>query len=286
VIPDPNCAKCKGDGFTTEGGHRNCECRGIHERDPYARPSAGWAFDALQSAIDDADRRQREREEHARTCTERPCLRCSKHVCTQCSKAFDDRYPGKCQACRRAEREASALERLHSTVPKRFRWALGADRSTLLGRVKASPELVDRAIASPPSGNMVLLGDTAAGKTSLVVAMFDAWARQDPIARIGGEFVEAYWLAGARARHALGQGESQMVETAMNATLLVLDDLGSEVDDRRNVLQDVVFHRHNEDLPMWITSGFAVEQLMGRYGSQVIRRILENAKRVELGAKK
>jgi hypothetical protein len=37
---------------------------------------------------------------------------------------------------------------------------------------------------------------------------------------------------------------------------------------------------------MWITSGFAVEQLMGRYGSQVIRRILENAKRVELGAKK
>jgi DNA replication protein DnaC len=286
VIPDPNCATCKGDGFLTEGGHRNCECRGIPARDPYARPAEGWAFDALQSAIDDADKRQRDREEHARTCNERPCFRCGKHVCRECSKPFDGNGAGKCPACVRAEREAKALERVHGTVPKRFRWALTADRPTLLGRVKASAELVDRAVANPPAGNMVLLGDTAAGKTSLAVAMFDAWARQDPLQRVGGEFVEAYWLAGARARHALGQGEAKLVEDAMSATLLVLDDLGSEIDDRRNVIADVIFHRHNEDLPTWITSGFSIEQLMGRYGSQVIRRIVENAKRVELGGKR
>lgn len=286
MIPDPNCVTCKGDGFLTDGGYRNCECRGIPARDPYVRPQDGWACDALRGVLDDASRRQSEREEHQRACTERPCFRCAKYVCLVCSKPYDGGGAGKCPACLRAEREARALERVHGTVPKRFKWALGADRATLLGRVKAAPELVDRAIANPPNGNMILLGDTAAGKTSLVVAMFDAWARQDPLARVGGEFTEAYWLAGARARHALGQGEAKIVETAMNATLLVLDDLGSEIDDKRNVVQDVIFHRHNEDLPTWITSGFTIEQLVARYGSQVIRRVAESAKRVELGAKR
>lgn len=284
MIPDPNCGTCKGEGFLTDGGHRNCECRGIPERDRYARPSEGWATDSLRSVLEDAARKQAEREEHARSCSDRPCRRCQRHFCA-CGAAYDgpDR---RCEPCLKTERDEAAAAPALASVPKRFRWALGATPETLLDRVKSSRELVARALANPPTGDMVLQGDTAMGKTSLAVAMFGAWLRQEPQARGGARFVDAFWLAGAKARHPLGQGEAPEVLAAMKAPMLLLDDLGSETDDRRNVIAEVIFHRHNEELPTWITTGFAPEQLMARYGSQVLRRLLENAKRVELGAKK
>lgn len=284
MIPDPNCVACKGEGFLTDGGHRNCECRGIPARDPYARPSEGWATDSLRSVLEDAARKQAEREEHARSCTDRPCKRCQRHFCA-CGKPFDG-SGRKCDDCTNADRDEASIAPVHASVPKRFRWALGATPDVLLERVRASRELVTRALMNPPTGDMVLQGDTAVGKTSLVVAMLDAFVRRDPAQRTGARLVEAFWLAGAKARHALGHGEAPEVEAAMKASLLVLDDLGSETDDRRNVISEVIFRRHNEDLPTWITTGFTPEQLMARYGSAVLRRLLENAKRVELGAKK
>jgi DNA replication protein DnaC len=284
VIPDENCATCKGEGFLTDGGYRNCECRGIPKRDSFARPSEGWAGDALSSVLADAARKQAEREEHAKNCTERPCKRCQRFMCA-CGEPYDG-PSGKCSACAEADRLAAAVAPVHASVPKHFRWALGASADVLAERVKAPRSLIERALANPPAGDMVLHGDTAVGKTSLAVAMLDRYVLQAPAERTGARLFEAYWLAGARARHALGQGEAPIVEAAMRASLLVLDDVGSEIDDRRNVIADVIFRRHNEDLPTWITTGFTPEQLMGRYGSQVLRRIVEHAKRVELGGKR
>jgi DNA replication protein DnaC len=190
-----------------------------------------------------------------------------------------------CAACTEAKRLPRLLAGIRESVPKRFRWAFDATPETLRGRVRASDEFIARGLANPPNADVVFFGDTAAGKTSLAVAMLDAWVRHDPAERKGARFVESYWLAGARARHPLGQGEAPAVLDAMCAPLLVLDDVGSEADDRRNVIADVIFHRHNEELPTWITTGFSAEQLMARYGSQVLRRILENGKRVQLVVK-
>lgn len=284
--PDPNCMVCRGDGFVRDSAGRDevCACLGHKPRDPYAPASAGWAAEALGDIMRRAEVRHRAAEEHAATCTDRPCARCERFVCA-CGKPFDGAHNHRCRDCWRAAKHAEALKPVDASIPKRFRWAIEATSAALRERVKATDELIARALANPPSTDFTLIGDTAVGKTSLVVAMLSAWVRQDPEARCGARFVEAYWLAGARARHPLGQGEAPAVADAMAASMLVVDDLGSEVDDRRNVLADVIFHRHNEELPTWITTGWSTEQLVGRYGSQVIRRLVEQGKRVHLGAK-
>lgn len=285
MIPEDDCVICKGEGFLDDAsGHRPCPCRNIPKRDAYAAPSVGWAGEAVAAAMAASAKRQAAQEAHASTCTDRPCKRCERFVCA-CGKPFEGAKNHRCRECWQAEKRLLALGPMQDSVPKRFRWALSAS-GIIFERVKATEALIARAQANPPSGDMILHGDTGSGKTSLVVAMLDAWVKQDIDQRAGARFVESYWLSGARARHALGQGEAPPVVAAMTATLLVLDDLGSESDDRRNVISDVIFHRHNEELPTWITTGFSVDQLMARYGSAVIRRIVEHGKVVELGAKK
>lgn len=286
-VPDPKCVVCKGDGTITDaiGRPENCACRGAPKRDPYAPPSVGWVGDALGPVMAAAAKRQADQDAHAAGCSERPCKRCERFVCA-CGKPYDGASNHRCRDCWLDSKREQALAPVRVSVPKRFQWALGASVETLCERVKASRALIERALVAPPSSDMLLQGDTAMGKTSLATAMLYAWVKADPERRTGARFADAYWLAGARARHSLGQGEAPDVTKAMDATLLVLDDVGSEIDDKRNVIQDIIFHRHNEERPTWITTGWTPEQLMNRYGSQVLRRIVENAKRVELGAKK
>lgn len=279
---DPKCLVCQGSGYSEP--EIPCCCTEHVRRDPYVAGKSGWAGDALAGVMASAQRRHEEREAHANVCTDRPCTRCERYVCA-CGKPFDGARNHRCRDCWRTEKNRQALDPMRGSVPKRFRWAFDATTDALRGRVKASDEFIARGLASPPSGDMVLYGDTAMGKTSFAVAMLDAWVRQDPEQRAGARFFEAYWLAGARARHPLGQGESPEVLAAMNASMLLLDDVGSETDDRRNVVADIIFHRHNEELPTWITTGFTAEQLVGRYGSQVLRRILEHGKGVKLGSR-
>lgn len=286
-MTNPNCLVCRGAGTvrdTYAGRDEPCACRDLPapERDAYAPSIAGWASEALAEVMRKAEQRQSEQDAHAATCNDRPCKRCERFVCA-CGKPFDGQNNHRCRDCWLAEKRERSIEPARASVPKRFRWAFDADAEKLRGRVKANSDLITRALANPPGTDFVLLGDTAAGKTSLIVAMFDAWLRADPERRAGARFVEAYRLAGARARYPLGQGEPPEVTEAMEAPLLVIDDLGSDTDDRRDVLKEVILRRHDDELPTWITTGFGAEQLMGRYGSQIFRRIFEQAKRVALG---
>jgi hypothetical protein len=282
---DPRCLVCDGRGTVRDSAGRDevCPCTNGPRRDPYAEPKAGWLGEVVPDILRIAAQGKAAAEAHAASCTDRPCKRCERNVCP-CGAPFDG-WGKQCHACADRAERLEALKAVHESIPKRFRWALGAELGVLRGRVRGSDELIYRALANPPGTDLLLMGDTAAGKTSLAIAMLDAWVRQDTYARKGARFVESYWLAGARGRHPLGQGEAPLVREAMGATLLVLDDLGSEVGDHRNVIADVIFHRHNEELPTWITTGWTPEQLMERYGSQVVRRVVEHGKRVTLGGK-
>jgi hypothetical protein len=277
---------CRGDGVVRDAAGRDevCACTNHPPRDPYAPASAGWAGDALGEIMRKAERRRAEAEAHAASCNDRPCKRCERFICA-CGKPFDGAQNHRCRDCWKAEKIADLIGPFRDGIPKRFRWAFDATAATMKPRVKASDELIARALANPPSGDLTLFGDTAMGKTSLAVAMLDAWVRQDPEARHGARFAESWWLVGARGRHPLGRGEAPEVEDAVEAPLLVIDDLGSEQDDGRGVMQFVIFKRHNAELPTWITTGFNPEQLMARYGNQVIRRLVEHGKRVQLGGK-
>jgi acetyl-CoA acetyltransferase len=54
---------------------------------------------------------------------------------------------------------------------------------------------------------------------------------------------------------------------------VLLDDLGSERDHTTSAVPDVIFERHAEDRPIWVTMGLTREQLVTRYGLGVVARM-------------
>jgi len=283
-MSDSRCLVCRGAGFVTDrqGRDEPCACKNFVPRQGDNQSLA----DILAVSMRRAAEAEAAIDVHRQSCDVRPCGRCERFVC-RCGAPFDGaRQDGSCDACRGAAQVAKAMAKVQDAIPKRFGWIFAPDGVPVADRVRLPADTVRRAIANPPAGDMVLIGDTGAGKTTLAIAMLASWVRRDPASRTGPRFAESWKLAGAAARHPLGQGEAPEIREAKRAPLLIVDDLGSEMDDKRGVLAEVIFSRHNDELPTWITTGFDAEYLVSRYGSQVIRRLLEHGKRVQLGGGK
>lgn len=241
-------------------------------------------------------------EEHRKTCTAVPCERCERQKCGGCGAPFTvtleswtEPNPASptarpilcsqtaCLACTEAGRQERALAPFHATIPKRFRWAMRAfpevlrqiDPKTGKPRVQLSANFIAGALEKASGGCRMIYGDTGSGKTSFIVAVVCAYVRRDWRAHAGTRYVAAQWLAGARARHSLGQGEAPEVLDALTAPLIVLDDLGNDAPDHRNTIADVLFRRHDDELPTWVTTGYPIAHLENRYGVALIRRLIE-----------
>ena len=261
--------------------------RRANEPPPVDNVPSSWVSAVAPDAVSLFQKRQRESEEHAASCSDTPCERCQRYLCPCGQPAESWRL---CNACRSTERLAARLKVTRASVPARFEWSLGVTPDFLATRVRGTVDLVRRALEAPPSRSLLFLGPTGSGKTSLAVAMLDVWARKAD--KPGAIFVEAAWLARARARHKLGQGDPPLVEQAMSAPLLLLDDLGQEREDRDGCITDVVYERHNAQLPTWVTCGLANgdestfgEHLSRRYDGGFVRRVLETGKPIRLGAR-
>jgi ATP-dependent exoDNAse (exonuclease V) beta subunit len=87
----------------------------------------------------------------------------------------------------------------------------------------------------------------------------------------------------ARIQHPAGHGEPDVVDDAMKFPLALIDDLGSERDTAANAVPDVIFARHAEDLPLWVTTGLTRAQLRGRYGAGIVGRLFERATVIPVG---
>jgi DNA replication protein DnaC len=177
------------------------------------------------------------------------------------------------------EEEAKALREAHGevvtalecSVPAHYQWARFS-AGELAQRV-ARKDAVAEAQQAFRQPRVALCGEWASGKTSLAVAMLRAHvlaARGK-----GALFVRCYRVAQARIQHAAGHGEAPLVEEAVRAPLVLLDDLGGERDTAVSPVADIIFERHAEDRPTWVTTGFTKQQLVGRYGAGVVRRLFE-----------
>lgn len=260
--------------------------------DPKDEAGGDWVRAALGDVLAKMEQQQAEAEAHAAECSARPCERCDRWLCRRCSEPVDGART--CKACDSSDWKAQLLKPTRTSVPPHFRWALDATEATLRDRVQFAPDAIRRGLESPPSTSLLFMGNTGAGKTSFAVAMLDAWVRAEPGKRTGALFMEAGWLSRARARHRLGE-EAPLVASALTCPLLVLDDLGNEREDRDGCITDVIYGRANAELPTWVTCGLAskdqtveafAEALAKRYDGGFVRRILENGKRVHLGAAK
>jgi DNA replication protein DnaC len=176
------------------------------------------------------------------------------------------------------ERRREALAALERSVPQAYKWA-SFDAPELAARVgRAAGKALDKAIWR--QAKLVFTGAASAGKTSLAVACLRRWAAESgrPAA-----FFHAYALGVARIQHAAGHGEPEIVGHAMKSPLTLVDDLGSEREMSGSAVPDVIFIRHAEDRPLWVTTGMTRAQLVARYGAGIVRRLLERATVIQLG---
>lgn len=172
------------------------------------------------------------------------------------------------------------------TMPKSYRWAT-AEAPELIERVtdprdsNGRPMPVAALIAlAPTTSRMLITGPADAGKTSIACAMLREWSR---VNRLPATFVHSFRIGMARIQAKAGTGEAEIVETAMRAPLVLIDDVGSENHTANNAMLDIVFERHAEDFPMWLTTGWTSQQIIARYGAGFLRRIVERALVVKVG---
>lgn len=194
-----------------------------------------------------------------------------------------------CWECDRAAmaKTDAARERALSagSIPRRFEWAeLEApslvERVTLRrpngDRCVQQREFVDAGQRVLAAQRVVFVGPSGSGKSSLACACL---RRRIP----HGLWLSALRLGTARIQHSAGDGEAALVARAMAVPLLLLDEVGGETKTATNAVRDVLFARHDADLPTWITTGFSSQQLAETYGDGAVRRITEGAYVVKLG---
>lgn len=127
----------------------------------------------------------------------------------------------------------------------------------------------------------LLAGPTGLGKTTAAAFLVRRLVAKS--ARAGGfdwelakriRWAKANELSRARQTHPFNQGEPPKVLDAMNASLLVLDDLGW--DSETPVIRDVLNHRYEAvRAPTIVTTGHAPEDVLARYGDAVTRQMFE-----------
>jgi DNA replication protein DnaC len=151
------------------------------------------------------------------------------------------------------------------------------------------PTAMEMARAADGSRSAVLVGPPGSGKTSLAVAMFRAVierAADEQVHLLSHRATSAHALAKARAFHPLGEGEAPAVLAALEADLLLLDELGGEDSRYASAVTEVIYERHAQMRPTWITTGVDPKSVANRYGGGIARRVFEDATLLQLGGRK
>ena len=175
----------------------------------------------------------------------------------------------------KAEPLAEALRRLPP-----WSWARLSD-ATFAERVRSKYR--DAAQHWSPIANLVLCGPTGVGKTAAAIATCKRLAfealKDDALykAILGLRWVDSSELALARREHPLGHGEAPLVRMASHCPLLVLDDLGNELDtpEGRDSIWRVLAERYAHQRVSIITVGLSPRAARARYGDALWRRMTE-----------
>lgn len=201
------------------------------------------------------------------------------HPCPKCTTPTFFALCEQCE-CERVntDRRNESLRNLDASIPDNFRrLTFTDDRVTSLDAraVKLADALLGERFVA-------LVGPLGAGKTTLAAAMLRTAVTRGTW---GGavHFGRAHRLGVARIQHAAGKGEAEAVEEAMNATLLLLDDVGNEHQTSTNAVPDVLLERYEEGRATWVTTWLTPKEAAQIYGGGVARRIFEQAKRITLG---
>jgi DNA replication protein DnaC len=170
----------------------------------------------------------------------------------------------------------TAIEQTLARVPPAY---AGAELDARWLRELVGEDAIAKARDSLGEARVTCLGVPGAGKTSMLAAMFRMKARGFTSTRAlrGFRWTSSHKLAKARAGQPLGEGEAPLVESCLEASLLVLDELGAEDPRYASAVGEVLYERHEQALPTWVTTGVGPKEISARYGGGISRRVFENA---------
>lgn len=158
-----------------------------------------------------------------------------------------------------------------------------------------APEMVSFCLAwKRIMGSAILSGPTGVGKTVCMVALgrrligkLDsnpplAIEVQSWIRRV--RFIAAEHLVRAYRQHPLGKGSPPGASRAETASLLLLDNLGNESQDRDAVIFELIDQRYMAGRPTIMTTHLDEREMRARYGDALVRRIVDHGTFVIPGA--
>lgn len=217
--------------------------------------------------------------------------------CVMCAKPCDPSV-WICPACRpEAERQRVAEE--STAWMKRFQAAVRAARATIPKRfadMTFEHELLrgirqaDIARLKNAPGDVTLIGKSGVRKTCLATALLahiltkgeaDPRGAAGALAR-GAVFALAAEVSKTRqfgdAPRPFGVDAAEIIE-AERATVLVLDDVGSEGSDRSRIdaISEIYQIRHQDERPTITTTWLYPNEAATRYGGGIARRLFDEA---------
>ena len=169
---------------------------------------------------------------------------------------------------------------LAQTIPIRMARAT-FNCAELKNRVSHNPNLIKQAemaalcIVHKQVDNVVLMGKSGSGKTSLACAILWELCRY-PVGKTG-RFQSSVELA---CSHSAFGAEPDEVFQSKLASVLVLDDLGSESQAKLTSVHQVIQYRHHTMAPTIFTTWLDESELEARFGNGIARRILERSRRI------
>ena len=229
------------------------------------------------------------------------CARCSYTVdtCHECKYNGQDftyrRYDNPFLSCiplcakYKTQQEQKRIAKLMGVggVGERFRsrsFATFQETPATKAAVTACKRFCDEVKNNPKAHGLMLMGGYGTGKTHLAVAIL----RETAEAGIPGMFVVVPDLLGKmRASFDRKDGKAdELVTTAKNARLLVLDDLGAE--NPRPWVVELVYvlinHRYEHMLPTVITTNYSGKELEAVFGRRIMSRLAEMTTPVNIRA--
>jgi DNA replication protein DnaC len=178
----------------------------------------------------------------------------------------------------RAESRRLGLEAFEASVDEHYRWA-SFDHPQLAQRCPW-PKAVAKAQASLGVGRVLIVGLPGNGKTSLATAMLREAFSQG---RRRALFLSAEDLERAHVQHRAGQGEPEIVERALAADVLLLDDVGADRNAQLSAVPHIVGTRFRKERCTWMTTGLTRHGLAQHYGGGTARRLLDGVTVIKLG---
>lgn len=223
-----------------------------------------------------------------------------------CGALVRGRYCDACFDAKHAIDWAKAVERAvtiaTSDLPAKFR-GLDLETASEEKLIERIPHAADTAIARAREcigdrKGAVLVGQSAAGKTTLAAAMLAShvhamlyprnvdedpgegprWARAESC-----RYVRALRLAREHVNHGAGRGVAPFIEEAMTAPAIVLDDLG--IEPLGATVIETLFERGDNGLVTFVTTSLDEDKLIARYGEGAIRRMLQDVPVIQLGGR-